>query len=171
MDNKFGSSTMICRQWSHTYSHTQSLPSQRLALVSRSQINIRHNLTYHQCPLQHHHPSLTSTHPTWITARANTPTCHPTPPPCLLAYVPPLPTTSTSHPAPSYNSSGNEMSYDGLQSGRISQGSCSHSPPFRVSVPERPQKSHMEQVIIKQMRVCIRGTSGFLLLRAYVMVW
>ena len=171
MDNKFGSSTTICRQWSHTCSHTQSLPSQQLVLVSRSQINIRHNLTYHQCPLQCHHPSLTSTHPTWITTRANTPTCHPTPLPCLLAYVLPLPTTSTSHPTPSYNSSGDEMSYDGLQSGRISQGSCSHLPPFRVSVPERPQESHMEQVIIKQMRVCICGTSGFLLLRAYVMVW
>lgn len=80
MDNKFGSSTTICRQWSHTCSNTRSLPSQRLALVSRSQINIRHNLTYLQCPLQRHRPSLTSTHPTWITARANTPTRHPTPP-------------------------------------------------------------------------------------------
>lgn len=63
------------------------------------------------------------------------------------------------------------MSYDGLQSGRISQGSGSHSPPFRVSVPGKPQESHMEQVIIKQMRVCIRGTSGFVLLCAYVIVW
>ena len=97
MDNKFGSSTTICRQWSHTCSHTQSLPSQWLVLISHSQINIHHNLTYHQCPLQCHHPSLTSTHPTWITAQANTPTRHPIPPPHLLTYVPPLPTTLTSH--------------------------------------------------------------------------
>jgi hypothetical protein len=50
-------------------------------------------------------------------------------------YTPTDNNVGISPPALSYNLSGGEMSSDGLQSGRISRGSGSHSPPFPASVP------------------------------------